>query len=77
MRGMDFIRIAFARNAVEAGRIQSLIESKGFHPAPVATAAHVAFAGADQGYCVEVPSTEAVAVAALLRAEGLGKCLMT
>jgi hypothetical protein len=74
---MDFVRIAFARNVVEAGRIQSLIECKGFHPAPVATASHLTVAGADQGYYVEVPRTEAVAVAALLRAEGLGKCLMS
>lgn len=74
---MDFVRIAFTRSVVEAGRIQSLLAAKGFHPAPVATSAHLTVAGADQGYHVEVPRTEAVAVAAVLRAEGLGKCLMT
>ena len=45
-----FVRIAFASSQVDAGRIQSLLESAGFHPVPVNTSSHFMVGGAEQGY---------------------------
>ena len=71
-----FVRIAFARSQVEAGRLQSLLESGGFHPVPVNTSSHFMVGGAEQGYYVEIPKTEAKAAYAFLKEEGMAKCLV-
>lgn len=71
-----FVRIAFTWNLAEAGRIQSLLESGGYHPARVDTSSNVTVAGAEQGYDVEVPETEANAAIDFLKQEGLSKCLV-
>jgi len=71
-----FVRIAFVRNFSEAGRIQSLLESEGFHPMPVDSSSHITVAGAEQGYHVEIPETEAEAARAFLEKKGFGNWLV-
>ena len=68
-------RIAFSNSVVEAGQIQALLESEGFHPMPINSSAHVTVAGAEQGYHVEIPAAEAEAASALLERAGFGQCL--
>jgi len=69
------VRIAYARDFAEAGRIQSLLESRGFHPMAIDSSSHVTVAGAEQGYHVEVPRHEATAATTFLKKEGLGRSL--
>lgn len=71
------VRIAFTRSLAEAGRIQSLLESRGFHPMPVDSSSHVSVAGAELGYHVEIPRREARSACAFLKQAGLGNCLAT
>jgi len=70
-----FVRIAFTRSLAEAGRVKSLLESRGFHPAPMDAFSHVPVAGPEQGFHVEILNTEVKAACSLLRQEGLGRCL--
>ena len=71
------VRIAFTRPFAEAGRIRSLLESRGFHPLPVDSSSHVTVGGAEQGFHVEIPKAEAKAAIALLSQAGLGRSLVS
>ena len=71
------VRIAFSRSLAEAGRIQSLLEAEGFHPLPVNSSSHVTVGGADHGYYVEIPKTEALAAGVFLHQQGLGRSLVS
>ena len=70
-----FVRIAFTHSLAEAGRVKSLLEARGLHPAPMDTSSHVTVAGPEQGFHVEILNTEVKAACSLLKQEGLGRCL--
>jgi hypothetical protein len=51
-------RIRQTRTQIEAEMAASLLSAAGLHPAEVRQWAHIAFAGADLGFWVEVPADE-------------------
>ena len=46
------------KSSAEAGLMVSLLKTNKFHPLDVQTASHLAFAGADMWYYVQVPESE-------------------
>lgn len=51
-------RIYACKSSAEAGRIISLLKSKGFEPLDLNTSSHISFAGADPCYYVQVPEKQ-------------------
>ena len=69
-------RLAFVFDAGTFAVMKSLLESEGVRVLDLAYGGHVAIAGADQGYYLEVLEEDRDQAAALLRENGFAKYLV-
>jgi hypothetical protein len=69
-------RLAFVFDAGTFAVMKSLLESEGVRVLDLAYGGHVAIAGADQGYYIEVLQEDHAQAATLLRDNGFGKYLV-
>lgn len=70
-------RLAFVFDAGTFAVMKSLLESEGVRVLDLAYGGHVAIAGADQGYYIEVLDEDRDQAAALLREHGFDKYLVS
>ncbi len=70
-------RLAFVFDAGTFAVMKSLLESEGVRVLDLAYGGHVAIAGADQGYYIEVLDEDRELGASLLREHGFDKFLVT
>ena len=73
---MAIQRLAFVFDAGTFAVMKSLLESEGVRVLDLAYGGHVAIAGADQGYYIEVLQEDQAQAAKLLRDNGFGKYLV-
>ena len=73
---MSIARVAFAFDAGTFGVMKSLLESEGVGVLDLAYGGHVAIAGADQGYYLQVLEEDQDQAADLLQENGFGKYLV-
>jgi len=73
---MSIARIAFAFDAGTFAVMRALLDSEGIPALDMARGAHVAIAGVNQGYYVEVPGEHARRARQLLRENAFGKYLV-
>jgi hypothetical protein len=70
-------RLAFVFDAGTFAVMKSLLESEGVRVLDLAYGGHVAIAGADQGYYIQVLAEDREQAATLLREHGFDKYLVT
>jgi len=63
------------KSSAEAGLMVSLLKTNKFHPLDVQTAGHLAFAGADMWYYVQIPEEEYAAASQFLQQNGYKEIL--
>jgi hypothetical protein len=71
-----YVAVAQFDNPALAGLLVSTLVEVGFHPAPLAQAAHVQVAGAERVFTVEVPPEERAEVIRFLNENGYAKNLV-
>jgi len=74
---MALTRLAFAFDAGTFGVLKALLESEGIPVLDIARGGHVAIAGVDQGYYIQVLEEDEAAAERLLRERGFGKYIVT
>lgn len=74
---MALQRLAFAFDAGTFGVLKALLESEGIPVLDLAQGGHVAIAGVDQGFYVQVLEEDQVRAERLLRERGFGKYIVT
>jgi len=74
---MAIQRLAFVFDAGTFAVMKSLLESEGIAVLDLAYGGHVAIAGADQGYYLQVLEEDREQAAALLREHGFDKYLVS
>jgi hypothetical protein len=70
---MPFTRIAFAFDAGTFAVMRALLESEGVRVLDMARGGHVAIAGVDQGFYLEVLAEDRVLAERILRENDFGK----
>ncbi len=73
---MAISRIAFTFDAGSWAVLKALLESEGIGVLDLARGAHVAIAGVDQGYYLQVADDDEIRARRLLREHGFGKYLV-
>lgn len=73
---MALSRLAFAFDAGTFAVMKALLESEGIHVLDLATGAHVAVAGVDQGYYLQVLEEDRERAARVLTEHDFGRFLV-
>jgi hypothetical protein len=73
---MRSLRIAHTYDAGSFAVIKALLESMGIQVLDIAIGGHLAIAGADQGYYIEVLPDDRLKAVEILRDNDLGKYIM-
>ena len=73
---MASLRIAHTYDFGSFAAIKALLESKGIQVLDIAIGGHLAIAGADQGYYIEVIPDDRLSACQILRDNDLGKYIL-
>jgi hypothetical protein len=73
---MHSLRIAHTYDAGSFAAIKALLESRGVQVLEIAIGGHLAIAGADQGYYIEVIPDDRLRAVDILRDNDLGKYIL-